>query len=237
MKLSIDIGMDTIEFDVIYRKRKTLEIRIEPPGVVTVIAPKGTKESTIIEMVANKSNWISEKINMFKKDEYKNTEKKYIDGEKFLYLGEEYSLVLSEDKLIKKAEIRTDNDKLYIRTPDTEESFLRAALEVWYRKLAEEKIKEKIDFYQKFLLRKPTKIVIKEQKKRWGSCTSRGVLLFNWRDVMAKEDVLDYIVVHEMCHLIHMNHSKNFYNLVASIIPDYKIKQEWLKDNGFKMNI
>lgn len=237
MKLSINIGTNTIEFDVIYRKRKSMEIRVEPQGIITVIAPNGTKQNVILGMVSKKANWILEKLNMFNKIEYKNIEKNYVDNESFLFLGEEYLLAIVEDKLIKRDEIKIYDGKLWIRTSNVEKEFLKASLEGWYRKQAAEKIKNRIDYYQKFFSKKPLKIVVKEQKKRWGSCTSKGTLLFNWRDIMAREDVLDYIIVHEMCHLIHMDHSKNFYNMVASIMPDYKLKQEWLKDNGFKMKI
>ncbi|HBQ86147.1 MAG TPA: M48 family peptidase, partial [Syntrophomonas sp.] len=78
----------------------------------------------------------------------------------------------------------------------------------------------------------PNRVVIKEQKTRWGSCSSKHNLNYNFKTVMAPLPVLDYIVVHEMCHLVHLNHSREFWNLVESIIPEYRQHKEWLKMNG-----
>jgi predicted metal-dependent hydrolase len=107
----------------------------------------------------------------------------------------------------------------------------------WYRKKAREQINERIKYYQPKVGVQPARITVKEQKKRWGSCSSRGNLNFNWRAVMAPSPVLDYIIVHELCHLKHHNHSREFWNLLASILPDYKNRREWLKKNGVRLNL
>ena len=79
------------------------------------------------------------------------------------------------------------------------------------------------------------RISIREQKTRWGSCSSKGNLNFNWRLIFAPEEVVDYIVVHELAHRKEMNHSRAFYNVVASVLPDYKVQEKWLKENGEKL--
>ena len=78
----------------------------------------------------------------------------------------------------------------------------------------------------------PEIVKVKEQKKRWGSCTSAKNIYINSRIAMANLEAIDYIIVHEFCHLVHMNHSKDFYNLVKEIIPNYKDSEKWLKENG-----
>ena len=83
----------------------------------------------------------------------------------------------------------------------------------------------------------PEIVKVKEQKKRWGSCTSAKKIYINSRIAMANLESIDYIIVHEFCHLIHMNHSKDFYNLVKEIIPNYKDSEKWLKENGYKLVI
>ena len=83
----------------------------------------------------------------------------------------------------------------------------------------------------------PSLIKIKEQKKRWGSCTSNKIIYINSRISMAPIDVIDYILVHEFCHLVHMNHSKEYWALVGTIFPNYKAKRNYLKENSLKLNI
>ena len=78
---------------------------------------------------------------------------------------------------------------------------------------------------------------IKEQKTRWGSCSKRNNLNFNWKIIMAPEKVIDYVIIHELCHLVHFNHSKEFWNLLAFYMPDYKEQAEWLKNNGISLHI
>lgn len=99
---------------------------------------------------------------------------------------------------------------------------------------------QRIAYYEPMLPRnhRPiTRITIRSQKTRWGSCSSKGGLNFNWRLYLAPPEILDYVVVHELCHLVEMNHSKAFWDLVGSILPDYKEREQWLKDNGSSLDI
>lgn len=111
----------------------------------------------------------------------------------------------------------------------------KKALEDRYRKAAKEYIPKRVAFYQSFMSGSYERITIRDQKTRWGSCSSKGTLSFNWRLMLAPPAVLDYVVVHELCHLMHMNHSKAFWNAVEEIMPDYKIHRKWLKENGNKL--
>ena len=108
----------------------------------------------------------------------------------------------------------------------------------WYEGIEEktmEIVKEKIKKYENYFVDKVSDIKVKEQKRRWASCTGKNAILFNWRCSMAREDVIEYIVVHEMCHFEHRDHSKNFWNRVESILPDYQKQHEYLKVNGINM--
>lgn len=111
----------------------------------------------------------------------------------------------------------------------------KKALEDRYRKAAKEYIPKRVAFYQSFVEKSYERITIRDQKTRWGSCSSKGTLSFNWRLMLAPPAVLDYVVVHELCHLMHMNHSKAFWNAVEEIMPNYKIHRKWLKENGNKL--
>ena len=98
-------------------------------------------------------------------------------------------------------------------------------------------IKQILDTISAISGKKDKGIKIKEQQKRWGSCTSKRELLFNWKCIMAPSPVLDYIVVHEMAHMVYMNHSKEFWHLVKKVLPDYVQRKEWLRNNGIKYDL
>lgn len=236
MKLSFDYGTEKVEFDVIYRKRKTLSIKIAPPGIITVIVPEKVKDDVIIEIVKNKGSWILKKLSEIKEKECLRREHEYLNGEDFLYLGLNYALQLIIDKTLKEPNIWLEEDLLYISINENNPNKIRLFLEEWYKKEALDKILERIKYYQKCFMVKPNRVTVKSQKKRWGSCNSKHELFFNWRIIMAPLDVLDYIVIHEMSHMVHLNHSKNFWEFVRGIIPNYKEREEWLKKNGTALN-
>ncbi len=111
------------------------------------------------------------------------------------------------------------------------------ALEKRYRDAAKEYIPKRVEYYHEFTGGNYDKITIRDQKTRWGSCSANGTLSFNYRLMLAPPRVLDYVVVHELCHLTHMNHSTDFWNMVASILPDYKEYRKWLKENGHTLHV
>lgn len=106
-----------------------------------------------------------------------------------------------------------------------------------YRQAARDYFTKRCAYYRQFTGGCYTRITIRDQKTRWGSCSSTGTLSFNYRLMFAPPRVLDYVVVHELCHLTHMNHSRDFWNLVASVMPDYKQYRTWLKEHGQELNI
>lgn len=112
----------------------------------------------------------------------------------------------------------------------------KEALEKRYRNLARECITKRASYYAAQLGVTYSSIRIAEQKTRWGSCSSRGTLSFHWRLVLAPPAVMDYVVVHEVCHLIHMDHSPDFWAEVESLMPDYKVYKTWLKKNGLVLS-
>lgn len=106
-----------------------------------------------------------------------------------------------------------------------------------YRQAARDYFTKRCAYYRQFTGGSYRRITIRDQKTRWGSCSSTGTLSFNYRLMFAPPRVLDYVVVHELCHLTHMNHSRDFWNLVASVMPDYKQYKTWLKEHGQELNI
>ncbi len=110
-------------------------------------------------------------------------------------------------------------------------------LEKRYRSAARSRLENRVAYYHQFTGGKYTSVTIRDQKTRWGSCSSRGTLSFNYRLIFAPSEVLDYVVVHELCHLTHMNHSKDFWNMVASVMPEYKLHKKWLREHGHELTL
>ena len=110
-------------------------------------------------------------------------------------------------------------------------------LESPYRQAAKEYIPKRVAYYAQLLDVTYATISIRDQKTRWGSCSSKGNLSFSWRLILAPPKVLDYVVVHELCHRKEMNHSPRFWALVESLVPYYKIHRQWLKENGEKLRV
>ena len=235
MKLSINKGSNIIEFDVTYSKRKTLAIKIDPSGDVSVAAPKGTSRKAIIDMVSNKADWIIKKLNEIETRNAQVIKREFVAGESFMYLGSDYPLQMTINPELNKLTVRLSDGRFMVDSPVTDADVIKSALEAWYRFMAGQYIKSRIDHYRSVLNVMPNRVTIKEQKTMWGSCSSKNNLNFNWRVMMAPAEVVDYLVVHELCHLIHHNHSKKFWNQVSAILPDYKVRQNWLKKNGARL--
>jgi len=237
VKLSTKYGNKKIEFDVTYRDRKTLEIRVEPPDKIQVISPKGLNDETIKEKVKSRGKWIIGKLLDFKDTGYIPFKREFVNGESFMYLGRNYLLKINIDNELSKPKVELLDGRLQISSPAKDQDILKKALEKWYRRQAEKIILKRVEFYKHKFNVVPRQVKIKQQKKRWGSCTSKGDLLFNWRTIMAPSPVIDYIIVHELSHLIHKNHSGKFWKSVESILPDYKDRKKWLKDYGVRMDL
>lgn len=234
---SIEYGTKTIEYSVEFRERKSLEISVEAPNIVSVVAPLNTPEEIIEQKVKKKAQWIVQKLFLFKDMEFQKINRELVNGESFMYMGRNYSLQLIINESIKEPTVKLYQGKFLITTPTKSQDPLRTSLEKWYREKTLEKVSEKVNYFQHFFKKKPNDIKVKEQQKRWASCTSKNELLFNWRCAMAPSHVIDYIVVHEMCHMYHMNHSQEFWDLLSSVMPDYERRKEWLKNFGVRMDL
>ena len=140
-------------------------------------------------------------------------------------------LMIEKEKWI--IENQNNQKKRHDKTPKSNLSEeQRNALEKRYRQAAKEYIPKRIQVFLPLTGGEYQQIAIRDQKTRWGSCSSNRTLSFNWKLMLAPPKVLDYVIVHELCHLSHMNHSKDFWKLVETVLPDYKESKKWLKENG-----
>jgi len=205
-------------------RRKTLALIVEVDGTLTVRAPQRMKEADIRRFIDEKEDWIQRK--QARAREEARVPRQYLEGEMFWYLGREIPLRIILDE--KPALVLDGTFKL----TESAQPEAEAVFTAWYRKQARKVLKERVEFYGSRNEFKVGKIRISSARTRWGSCSSKETLSFTWRLVMAPLEVIDYVVVHELCHLKEMNHSKAFWAQVESILPDYKRRRKWLKTNG-----
>ncbi|HWQ40525.1 MAG TPA: SprT family zinc-dependent metalloprotease, partial [Desulfosporosinus sp.] len=198
------------------------------------MVPVSMEEDEIIPLVENKKEWI---FNTFKSYRQRHpqirAEHEFISGEKLLYKGKNYLLrVLEHEGRHGSVKLIDDQFLVHINKDIRQEKrreVIRRTLEQWYIGKAKELIHERLALFIDKICVKVNTVRFKNQKTRWGSCSNKGNLNFNWKLVMAPMHIVDYVVVHELCHLRQMNHSKEFWQLVGSQIPDYKERRKWLK--------
>lgn len=220
-------------------RRKSLAIIIKPDGSLHVKAPNFVSGKQIEGYILKKSNWILKTLDRFSKQEAETDadfrkDKLFISGDILSFMGKDYTLTVNNsDEKRSFVRINEIDSEIILKTGRINDfDYKRAILEAWFRVMAKEVINEKADYFSRLLSVTYNDIRIKEQKSLWGSCSSRGNLNFNWRIIMAPEDVIDYLVIHELCHRRFMNHSLDFWASVGSAMPDYKSKRKWLKDNS-----
>ncbi len=219
-----------IQIDKLVRsKRKTLSLIVETDGTLTVRAPLRMKEADIRGFIEAKSGWIKRK--QTKAREVAVASRRYADGETFLYLGREVPLRLVPERI--PALVMDGEFKLTKSAHPRAES----VFEAWYKKQARSVLTERVDFYSRKYGFDVEKARISSARTRWGSCSAKKTLSFTWRLVMAPPQVIDYVVVHELCHLRELNHSPSFWAQVEAILPDYKSHRKWLKHNGVKLQL
>jgi predicted metal-dependent hydrolase len=210
-------------------RRKTVAIIVERSGEVVVRAPLRTSKARIEEIVAQKAEWIARKQAQARQQQGQIETHRYEDGEQFYYLGKVYLLALVKRKQPPLALSRGGKFTLNrARQAEGEQIFT-----AWYRKQARIILTERVEQYAgRGGLGEPVSMRITSARTRWGSCGSKGSINFSWRLVMAPLPVVDYVVVHELAHLKELNHSKAFWALVQGVLPDYKGRDRWMKNNG-----
>ncbi len=220
------------EYTVVRSKRKTFAISVGPDKGIVVKIPLYFPAADVEKLVMEKAAWIAEKYGQMKEQQKDRPVHFFESGEVFYYRGTGLVLNLIINRDRKRIMVKKQAGTLLVVVPVAEKIAIKAAIEKWYRECAREVITDKVTYFQQFIGKPIGEIRIKEQKSRWGSCSSQGNLNFNWKIVMAPDEIIDYLVVHELCHRLHMNHSKEFWDSVGKIIPDYKKREQWLKENG-----
>ncbi|MDF2483857.1 MAG: zinc metalloprotease [Herbinix sp.] len=225
----------TIDFTIKYTRRKTISIHIDFYGRIEVQAPKDTPMNNITSLLEDKWDWTREKSKEMKDRVEGKIEKVYEHGEVFLYLGKSYAIIITVDEEKPKDCVVIEGDKLHIYLKQHNDDAVKRALKRFYYQKCKDLVEKRIRFYQSDFKMKPRSISITDDNSNWGSCNSRLELTFNWKLAMAPIEVIDYVVVHEMCHMVHLNHDRSFWRLVGKILPDYEERKNWLAITNWKM--
>ncbi len=225
-----------MEYSLQQSRRKTIAICIERDLKILVKAPLQVSEQEIQRIVEKKAGWIVKKREELAKHQTERQSRQLSDGRRLFFQGEPYSLriITGEAKKKQKTENRVEisGKTIIVYTDQESQAEVYHNLIQWYYEMARQLIYQRTSHYNERLKESINRIRIKNQRSLWGSCSSKRNLNFNWRIILAPPEVADYVVVHEMCHLRHLNHSPEFWAEVEGILPDYKSDRQWLREHG-----
>ncbi len=217
---SIQFGSKTINYQVFYSDRKTLGITVDPEMEISVKAPTGISLEKIEEKIRKRAPWILKQQDYFLGFFPKMPKRKYISGETHLYLGRTYLL-----KVIQSEKVEVRYKGRFIEIAKTDKSDSERLLKQWYKVKAKVKFAEiaepLIQRFEKYNV-SPKGIYIQEMSKRWGSCTPKGKIILNPELIKAPKACIEYVIIHELCHLIHHDHSQKFMDLQSKEMPDWE---------------
>lgn len=229
MTEAIQFGSRTIDFRLEYSDRKTLGITVTPEMEVLVKAPTDTSMEKVKEKVRKKAPWIIKQQSFFLSFQPKTTQRKYISGETHLYLGRQYRL-----QIITGKEESVKLKGKFIEVTVKEKSRIKNLLDNWYLQHARSKFHTiatpLIDKFKKYKV-EPSSIVLRDMPTRWGSCTPNGKIILNPELIKAPRGCIEYVIIHELCHLIHHDHTQKFFDLQTKEMKDWvkwKLKLEKL---------
>lgn len=213
-------------------KRKTVSIFIERNGSVSARVPEKLNDNEIEEVLKGKEYQIHKNLAAWKQLNERYVLREFVNGQSFLYLGRNYLLKLVDKEL---GEVQFVKGRFLLSNKELDKA--KEYFVEFYRNKLKEKIKPLVRKYQSQLGVKPNEVKVMELKNRWGSCSAKGNINFHWKCAMAPMDVLQYIVVHELTHLIHLNHTPEFWNELDKILPSYNKQMNWLRLNGVGMTL
>ena len=216
-----------LEYELVRSKIKNMYILIRN-GKVIVKAPNNISENRIKDFINSKEDWINKKLKEFEKKSFK--EKSYVSGEVFKVLGNDY-ILNNEYGDFEKASVNLDNGYINICVSENCETVkIKELIEKMYYKIALMIVDKSVKMWKSTLKIAPDVVVIKKLKTAWGKCNSKRKITINPDLMKYDQRVIDYVVLHEFCHLRYMNHSKDFWNMVSKYMPDYKLLRNELKN-------
>ncbi len=220
-----------LNYRVIYSDRRTLGLIVERDGTVVVRAPAGTSKTVIRQTVESKRLWLYRKLAHDRKYPHRKVRKEFVSGETIPYLGRNYRLEVVNNEV---AGVQFHSRFVISRQ---NQRIAAQLFKDWYSARARERLTVRAQDFAESLGVHFNKVLVSDLQVRWGSCTPKNNLNFNWRIMKAPPYVVDYVVVHELAHLLEPNHTPRFWNIVAVQSPRYEQAKEWLRENGNLLEI
>ena len=216
------------------KKRKTISIQVHEK-IIIVRSTFWTSKRDLKAFILQNQKWINKKILEQKLKVKRQYHFKH--NETFSLMGRGFNLQL--DKSLNNSPYILGNTIITSNNEATTKKFgsVKEQLEYLFKDLAYNHLFERTQYYSKLIFVNPKRISIKNYKSRWGSCSSKGEINYNWKIIMAPDKIIDYLIVHELCHMIHFNHSKQFWSKVQEYISDYKERRLWLKNNSYRLSL
>ncbi|GGR61589.1 metal-dependent hydrolase [Deinococcus seoulensis] len=229
MQLDVQYGRTRVNFTLRYARRKTLAIHVHPSGEVEVVAPEGTSVDAARARVARRAAWIVQQQRTFAQYPPPLSAREYVSGETLRYLGRQYRLRIEEGA----EHIALRHGRLVVTLPDTRDAQLRAALvERWRRARADFVFREvyarALQLVEPIGIKHERGVEIRRLEKRWGSCSRSGRILLNGQLIAAPRVCIEYVIVHELCHLAEHHHGPAFYRLLTTVLPDWEARRDTL---------
>ena len=219
------------------RRKKTVAVTVDPGGGVLVVAPARLAGARLDEIVTRKAPWIVQRLRRAESDGPPPAPREFVSGESVLYLGRHYRLKVHPDDTDGAGPAKLRGGWLHVPAPPgaRQAAQVRAALVAWFRRRAAERLPERVEAWRAKAGVAPPRVVVADQRKRWGSCDHRGTIRLNWRIVQAPMRLVDYVVVHELVHLRHRGHGCDYWRAVGRVMPDYERRREDLRRCGFAL--
>lgn len=216
------------------RRKKTVAVTVDAMGGVLLVAPAHLATKELDAMVRRKAPWIDRQIRRMKSRQSTPCPREFVSGESILYLGRHYRLKVCMNE--------SGHPKLrgrWLHVPalagTDQPGQVRAALTSWLRRRAQERLPERVEAWRLKVGVPMPQVLVADQRKRWGSCDQRGTIRLNWRIVQAPMRLVDYVVVHELAHLQHRGHGRDYWQAVGRMMPSYERRRKELRELGGRL--
>ena len=230
MQVNLSFGARQFVVDVVTEERNRLSVTVHPDLRITAKAPTGYELEIIRRRLERRASWIARQLDFFERFQPLPTERKFVSGETHYYLGRQYRLRIRPGE---KARVRLIGRFFEMELPDTgNREKVRAIMLDWYsahaKDLLSRRLAQYVPTFEKMGAVVP-EVRYRRMKKRWGSCSDNGVIMLNTELVKAPIHCIDYVIIHELCHLLYPHHDRKFYRLLGRILPDWEERKERLE--------
>lgn len=227
----------SINYEIIRSRRNTADIIVERDGQIIVRAPEWADDAQVASIVASRELWIHRSLAEWRDLNANRITREYTNGEGFLYLGRNYRLQLTGDEAPR---LVLKNGRFQLRRALLHKGDNRdasSAFREFYTAKGKKRLRSRVDYFAPKVGVEVQSVEVRELGHRWGTCMQSGKLSFHWKCMMAPQTIIDYVVVHELCHLHHRDHTDAFWNEVDKVLPDFRERKEWLRRYGVGLDV